>query len=277
MLPTLLLSSCTKPVGQAMTAVGPVVSAPLPFPEAVLQAANAIFSSAPVVPTSPNGPSAANRQVVVIDPLVNGMASGEQSVATQSVGVRIEQLARQKYRNSRSNNSRQTRLASTLCGCSGHYTAYRRRRPGQRAIAKPFVFVDNVADLQKSRKGGSRRKWVQVAMDGINSTPVVFFRDSPAWTEDPQIKSYINSCRKPISKRFILDPVYVNGILTASIISDANDAYNSGRYVDALALYTTARGTATGSQLRVLSGLYFLFQLEARPSGNSRDRIRRTG
>ena len=30
---------------------------------------------------------------------------------------------------------------------------------------------------------------------GVNSTPVGFFRDSPAWSSDASIKSYIDACQ----------------------------------------------------------------------------------
>jgi outer membrane protein OmpA-like peptidoglycan-associated protein len=91
--------------------------------------------------------------------------------------------------------------------------------------------------------------------DGVNATPAGFFRDSPAWTNDASIKSYIDTCQAtkvgdPIS------PTYVNGIVTASIISEAINAYDADRYRDALELYLTAERTPAGNQLRVYNGLY---------------------
>src|SRR5258708_20336670 len=90
--------------------------------------------------------------------------------------------------------------------------------------------------------------------EAVNSTPVGFFRDSPAWTNDASIKSYIDTCQAtkvgdPIS------PTYVNGIVTASIISEAIDAYDSNRYRDALELYVTSEKTPFGTQLRVYNCL----------------------
>ena len=116
-----------------------------------------------------------------------------------------------------------------------------------------FRFCLVMADL---RSGKTVAKGVaRVRMEGVDSTPTRFFRDSPAWTDDAQIKGYINTCQAtkvgdPIS------PVYVDGIVTAAMISEATDAYNAGRYRDAAELYARARNTATGKQLRVLNGLY---------------------
>ena len=66
----------------------PPAPTPLPLAQAVLNAANAVLSGAPVAP--------GQRQVVVIDPLVNGV-TGEQSLATQQIQDQIVALAQQRY------------------------------------------------------------------------------------------------------------------------------------------------------------------------------------
>ena len=92
-------------------------------------------------------------------------------------------------------------------------------------------------------------------LDGVDATPIGFFRDSPAWTNDASVKSYIDTCQAtkvgdPISK------TYLNGILTASLVSEAINAYDASRYPEALDLYVTAEKTPAGNQLRVFNGLY---------------------
>src|ERR1700753_1623246 len=93
----LAVSACTPPappppppVSAVQPAPPPAPPAVLPFDQAVLKAANTVLSSAPApsVPTT--------RQIVVIDPLVNGV-TGEQSAATETIGTRIVNLAREKY------------------------------------------------------------------------------------------------------------------------------------------------------------------------------------
>ena len=49
---------------------------------------------------------------------------------------------------------------------------------------------------------------------------------------------------------------YLNGILTASLVSEAINAYDASRYREALDLYVTAEKTPAGNQLRVFNGLY---------------------
>src|SRR5271165_739381 len=98
LLGLLAFAACTPaPVASAPPSVPPPVPPALPFDQAVLKAANAVLSSAPgpstAAATSSDG---AARQLVVIDPLVNGV-TGEQSAATQDIGVRITDLAREKY------------------------------------------------------------------------------------------------------------------------------------------------------------------------------------
>ena len=85
-----VLAGCA-PTVQApppVAATAPPPVQPVPLPQAVANAANAVFSSAPVGPNQ--------RQIVVIDPLVNGV-TGEQSVATQQIQDEIVALAQAKY------------------------------------------------------------------------------------------------------------------------------------------------------------------------------------
>jgi outer membrane protein OmpA-like peptidoglycan-associated protein len=118
-----------------------------------------------------------------------------------------------------------------------------------------FRFCLVMVDLHAGKaiaKGVARAR-----MDGVDSTPIGFFRDSPAWTRDASIKSYIDTCQAtkvgdPIS------PTYVNGILTASLVSEAINAYDAARYKDALDLYQTALNTPAGRQLRVFNGIYLV-------------------
>src|SRR5271165_5026445 len=253
LLGLLAFAACTPaPVASAPPSVPPPVPPALPFDQAVLKAANAVLSSAPgpstAAATSSDG---AARQLVVIDPLVNGV-TGEQSAATQDIGVRITDLAREKYPQfdiEPFTPQAVSRSPYVMVGTFTPVNAQNQTAGDREAFRFCLVMVD-LGSGKTVAKGVARAQ-----LGGVDSTPTAFFRDSPAWTDDAQVKGYINTCQAtkvgdPIS------PVYLDGLLTASIISEAIDAYTAGHYREAIDLYTDARGTKAGDQLRVFNGLY---------------------
>jgi hypothetical protein len=242
-----LLTACTPPPpppspAPVATAAPPIV--PVPFPEAVLKAANAVFAGAPAPPAGP-------RQLVVIDPLVNGV-TGEQSAATQQIQERIVALARDKYPQFDIQPFTAETVSKAPFVMVGTFTPVNAQ--GQTAgTREAFRFCLVMVDLHAGKtvaKGVARAR-----MDGVDATPTGFFRDSPAWANDASVKSYIDTCQAT-KVGDAISPTYLNGILTASIIADAIEAYDADRYRAALELYTTAAGTPAGNQLRVYNGLY---------------------
>lgn len=208
-----------------------------------MNAASAVFSGAPVPP--------GQRQVVVIDPLVNGV-TGERTAATQQIQDQIVALAQQKYPQFDIQPFSAAAVSQGPDVMVGTFTPVNAQ--GQTAGTREgYRFCLVMVDLRAGKtvaKGVARAR-----LDGVDATPIGFFRDSPGWTNDASVKSYIDTCQAtkvgdPISQ------TYLNGILTASIISDAIAAYDASRYRDALDLYMTAEKSAAGNQLRVYNGLY---------------------
>jgi outer membrane protein OmpA-like peptidoglycan-associated protein len=238
-----LLAACT-PVAQnpPPTAAAPPVQ-PVPFPDAVANAANAVFSTAAA--------HADQRQVVVIDPLVNGV-TGEQSIATQQIQDRIVALAREKYPQFDIQPFTAATVSKAPYVMVGTFTPVNAQ--GQTAGTREgYRFCLVMVDLRAGKtiaKGVARAQ-----LTGVNTTPVGFFRDSPSWTNDASVKSYIDTCQAT-KVGDAISQTYLNGILTASIVSEAISAYDASRYRDALDLYTTAEKTPAGNQLRVYNGLY---------------------
>ena len=241
-----LLLGCAETVAPpAAPPSAPAVQA-VPFPDAVLNAANAVLSGAAAA-VPPGGA----RQVVVIDPLVNGM-TGEQSAATRQIGERIAALAREKYPQFDIQPFSAAAVSKGPNVMVGTFTPVNAQ--GQTAgTREAYRFCLVMVDLRAGKtiaKGVARAK-----QDGVNATPTGFFRDSPAWTNDPSVKSYIDTCQAT-KVGDAISPTYVNGIVTASVISEAIDAYNGSRYHEALDLYTTAQKMPAGNQLRVHNGIY---------------------
>jgi outer membrane protein OmpA-like peptidoglycan-associated protein len=222
------------------------VVTPVPFADAVVNAANAVFKTA-----SANIPPGAQRQVVVIDPLVNGV-TGEQSTATQQIQDRIVALAKSNYPQFDIQPFTAAAVAKGPNVMVGTFTPVNAQgqTAGAREAYRFCLVMVNLTAGKTIAKGVARAR-----PDGVNTTPVGFFRDSPAWTNDASIKSYIDTCQAAKVGDSI-SPTYVNGIVTASIISEAINAYDADRYRDALELYLTAEKTPFGNQLRVYNGLY---------------------
>src|SRR5437763_11075685 len=83
--PPVVVSSATTPSSAPPPAPLPP---PVPFAQAVQAAANNLFSNAPLNP--------ANRQPVVIDPLIDGV-SGMESLATRAMEDRLVELMKSRY------------------------------------------------------------------------------------------------------------------------------------------------------------------------------------
>jgi len=233
-------------VAAAPPPVPPPLPAPVPYPDAVLKVANAVFSTAPVS-AQPGGP----RQVVVIDPLVNGV-TGEQSATTRQIGERLVALAREKYPQFDIQPFSAATVRQAPYVMVGTFTPVNAQgQPAGTREAYRFCLV--MLDLHA---GKTVAKSVARALPGdVNSTPIGFFRDSPAWSNDANIKSYIDACQAT-KVGDPINPTYLNGIVTASTISEAIDAYDAGRYRDALELYQAAQRLPAGDQLRVYNGVY---------------------
>ncbi len=215
--------------------------APVTFEQAVLNAGNAVFTAA----------GGSGRQVLVIDPLVNGV-TGEQSGATRALGARLADLARRSYPQIDVQPFRAEILAAAPLVMVGTFTPVNaQNQPAGAREAYRFCLV--VADLKTGKTVA--KSVARATLAGVDATPTRAFADSPAWTEDASVKAYVNTCQAT-KVGDPIPPAYLNGIITAAVISQAAEAYDAGRYAEALSLYENARTTAAGDQLRVHNGLY---------------------
>jgi outer membrane protein OmpA-like peptidoglycan-associated protein len=239
------------PPADAAAATAPAASPPppppppvLPFDQAVDFAAHAVLRNAP--------PPDAATATVVIDPLIDGM-TGYQSKATQSIKSRIEAMVKREFpqytvrRLSAEALKQQPRI---LVGTFTPVTAKMQTSGGEREF---FRFCLVMGDLKTGKV--IAKQVVRVPIVEADSTPTAVFADSPVWTEDPSVKAYVATCQA--SK--VGDPIkpeYFDGLLAAALVAEAGDAYDEGHYAEALDLYTTARKTPAGDQLRVYNGIY---------------------
>jgi outer membrane protein OmpA-like peptidoglycan-associated protein len=217
---------------------------PMAFEEALLKAANTLFSKANLQDTP-------DRVPLVIDPLIDG-ATSAQSTATMSMEQRISDLVRNSYR-----RFELMPLTSEVIGRKpvvliGTFTAINNAgvAGGPRDVYRICLAL---ADLKENRiiaKGATR-----ALPEGIDVTPTAFFEDSPVSANDPATDGYIRSCQAS-KLGGPVDPAYTDRIRVAALVNDGIKAYNAKKFTEALDHYESALRTPGGEQLRVLNGLY---------------------
>jgi len=215
----------------------------LSFDEAVSNAAHAVFTKAP--------PPSANTAVVVIDPLVDGM-SGYQSKATQSIQEQITRIVKSDFPQYAVQSITPESLKQQPRVLVGTFTPVNAEMKTA-GVREAYRFCLVMGDLSTGKV--IAKSVARARIGDVDATPTAVFADSPVWTPDPSIQAYIATCQA--SK--VGDPLkseYVDGLLTAALVSEAGDAYDSGHYLEALDLYRTALKSAAGEQLRVYNGIY---------------------
>ena len=244
--PTLPASTgAVQPPSSPPPAAPPPVQA---YDKAVLSAATALFKNAKLPPA---GTAAQAKYTVVIDPLIDGM-TGAQSVATRSMGVRLATMMREQYPQYDVKAFSAANVAKSPLVLIGTFTGVN----AERKTAGPRESYRICLALADLRSGKLVSKGLAFALpDGVDPTPLAFFRDAPAWSEDPATEGYIKTCQGTKAGDPI-NPLYLDRIIAATQVAEAIDAYDAGRYQDALDLYTSALSTPAGNQFRVLNGLY---------------------
>lgn len=217
---------------------------PLAFDEALLKAANTLFSKA-------NLQGAPDRIRLVIDPLIDG-ASGVQSTATNLMERRIADLVKTNYPRFEVMPFTTEVIANRPVVLIGTFTAINNAAiaGGARDVYRICLAL---ADLRTSTiisKGATR-----ALPEGIDPTPTAFFAGSPALVKDPATEAYIKNCQATRLGDPV-DPVYADRIQVAVHVNDGIQAYNAQHYKEALEHYEKARQAPGGEQLRVFNGLY---------------------
>ncbi len=237
--------NATPPAPQA--AAPPPLPPILPFDQAVLNAANGVFSTAAKLPIeAPPG------RTVVIDPLVDGVI-GYKSKATQDIQERITGLVKSDYPRFAIEKFSPAALQEAPLVLVGTFTPVNASNNQPTGPREAYRFCLVLGDLKTGKivaKAVARAR-----VDDVDATPTAVFRDSPVWAPDASTKAYIATCQAtkvgdPINKEFL------DGLLGASLVSEAGDAYGHGKYEDALRLYGSASETPAGDQLKVYDGLY---------------------
>jgi outer membrane protein OmpA-like peptidoglycan-associated protein len=255
-LPGLLLLICCGLLGgtaQAQTAAPaapPPAAAPPPpptpvaFDAALLKAANDLFSKAKLE-------GAPDKVTLIIDPLIDGV-TGAQSNATHLEEKRVIELVKSNYPRFQVARFSSDTVAKSPIVLIGTFTAINNAgvAGGARDAYRICLALADLKTKTIISKGVAR-----ALPEGIDPTPAAFFADSPVFAKDVSTDSYIKSCQGS-KVGDTIDQAYADRILVASLVNDGIEAYDAGRYRDALDVYQSALKTPGGDQLRVLNGIY---------------------
>ena len=255
-LPGLLLLICCGLLGgtaQAQTAAPaapPPAAAPPPpptpaaFDAALLKAANDLFSKAKLE-------GAPDKVTLIIDPLIDGV-TGAQSNATHLEEKRVIEPVKSNYPRFQVARFSSDTVAKSPIVLIGTFTAINNAgvAGGARDAYRICLALADLKTKTIISKGVAR-----ALPEGIDPTPAAFFADSPVFAKDVSTDSYIKSCQGS-KVGDTIDQAYADRILVASLVNDGIEAYDAGRYRDALDVYQSALKTPGGDQLRVLNGIY---------------------
>lgn len=215
----------------------------LPFDEAVLSAASNVLGRAQL--------PADGKFNVVIDPLIDGV-TGAQTATTQAMGARLAKLIQDSYPRYTVQPFRAATVQQGPLILIGTFTGVNseRKTEGKR---EAYRICFALADLKTGKLVSKGLAFAKA--DGVDGTPLPFFRDSPVWLDDAATTGYIRTCQGTRAGDPI-NPNYLDKVVTAATIAEAIDAYANNQFADALKLYETALASPGGNQLRVHTGLY---------------------
>ena len=234
-----LVAACAAPPPQA-TSVGE-----MPFEQAVAQAADGLVGQ---VQKGPALLAKLNKRTVVLDPMLDA-ATGQQTAATALLETRVgERLAAKPDVfeilpfQSANLSKAQLLLTGTMTRVEGDGTTKKRALQIQLALTdlKTGVVAAQASALARD--------------DGLDHTPLPYYRDSPVLVKDKVIEGYARTSATPPGQRG--DAFYLERISEAMLINEATSLYNQERYVEALGRYRSALAMPTGEQLRVVNGIY---------------------
>jgi outer membrane protein OmpA-like peptidoglycan-associated protein len=216
----------------------------MPFDQAVLKAANDLFTKAQVA-------APPDRHTLVIDPLVDGL-TGAQSRATQDMGNRIGDLVQSAYPQFALQPFTTATVAKAPVLLVGTFTAINNKAQvtGEREAYRICLAL---ADLRSGKIVAKAIARAQI--EGVDTTPLAFFGDSPVFAPDKVTEGYVKTCQATRVGDSI-DPVYWDNIVASALLNDAITAYDDRRFEDALDIYKGVARTSSGDQLRVYNGIY---------------------
>ncbi len=236
----LLLGGCAAPHATS-------VADELPFDQAVREATDGLVGQTQKLPAFlAKVESRLARRPLVLDPMLDA-TTGEQTGVTAAMERGVAAHLEANHPQLELLPFASTHLARAQYLLTG--TATRESRAGGRAAYRLRLAL---TDLKSGTVVAQSSALARA--DGVDDTPLPYYRDSPVLVKDQVLEGYIRTTASAPGQR--ADAFYLERIGTATLITEATTLYNAARYQDALGQYREARATPAGEQLRVLNGLY---------------------
>ena len=210
-----------------------------PFAQAVEHATDALVAQLDRASTGLIGQM--TTRTLVLDPTLDA-ASGQQTVATQQLDKALGERIASQYKKLQLLPFRAASLGKA------RYLMLGTLAREQGAFRLNLALVD-----LKTGLGVAQASAVAQAQ-GIDMSPLAYYRDSPVLLKDRVVDGYVRSSSTVPGQK--ADPVYLERIAQATVIDDANSLYNDARYEEALGQYRSALAMPAGEQIRVLNGIY---------------------
>ncbi len=172
------------PPAAGTQAAPPPPPTPILFDDALLRAANDLFSKAAL-------PAGNEKIELVVDPLIDGI-SGAQSTATRLMQDRIVALVRKSYPRFEVRPFSTEALSRAPVVLIGTFTAINNAgaADGPRDAYRICLALADLRSKSIVSKGVARAR-----PETIDVTPTPAFADTPVWATDPATSQYIKACQ----------------------------------------------------------------------------------
>lgn len=235
---TLLLASCAAPPAAVVT---PAAEEELSIDEAVNRLGGSLarqLASRPAIPGKP--------RFLVVDRMTDAR-SGQSTVLTQDLRKRITKaLAASMPDSGVSMLDRETLGKADLLVAGTLLSEIFKEPDHQR-----FRVSLSIVDLRTGTVVAQSSVWLK---EGYDTTPELFYRDSPIVPRDAVVDAQSATARSQPGAQ--ADSRYMDQLPTGAILNEAESAYNTGNFEEAARLFAIAVNRDDGRTLRAYSGLY---------------------
>lgn len=189
-------------------------------------------------------PQSATPRTLVIDPLLDGR-TGQQTLAAERAQQQMERLLPTALANVKLLPFDAAGARQSLWVLTGTLTA---------VDATPGRYKLTAALADRSSGLVIARAVVRVLEPTMDPAPTRFYADSPSLVRDRSVEGYLRTSEAAVGQP--ADALYLDQIPTAGLLTEAQAAYQAGRWDEALRLFTAAVERKDGEQLRTFNGLY---------------------